>query len=215
VNTLADLVLVSVLLMNLALRGTGRISTCIWHVTVQGVVLGLFPLLVGDRFQVRLLVIGVVVLALKGVVFPQLLFRATRAAGVEQEAPPTIGYTGSVLSGIGLLVVSFWLASSFQLPAGREAVSRLVLPVALATLLTGLLTIVTRRQAIMQVVGYLVLENGVFIFGVALAHEEPLLVEMGVLLDVFVAVLVMGIIVFHISRTFDHIDVEQLSQLRD
>jgi hydrogenase-4 component E len=93
--------------------------------------------------------------------------------------------------------------------------SPLVLPLALATILIGLFLIVSRRKAIMQVVGYLVLENGVFIFGVALAQEEPFLVEMGVLLDVFVAVFIMGIMIFHISREFDHIDVDQLTSLKD
>jgi hydrogenase-4 component E len=67
----------------------------------------------------------------------------------------------------------------------------------------------------MQVLGYLMLENGVFVFGVALAYEDPILVEMGILLDVFVAVLVMGVAMFHISREFDHIDVERLTELRD
>ena len=79
----------------------------------------------------------------------------------------------------------------------------------------GLFLIVSRKTALMQVVGYLVLENGIYIFGMALAQEEPLLVEMGILLDVFVAVFVMGIAIFHISREFDHIDVDQLTSLKD
>jgi hydrogenase-4 component E len=65
------------------------------------------------------------------------------------------------------------------------------------------------------VIGYLLMENGIYIFGIALAHDEPLLVEMGVLLDVFVAVFVMGIAIFHINRAFDHIDVDQLKSLKD
>ena len=63
--------------------------------------------------------------------------------------------------------------------------------------------------------GFLVMENGIYAFGVGLVLESPLLVELGVLLDVFVAVLVMGIIIFHISREFDHIDTHELSTLRD
>ena len=90
-----------------------------------------------------------------------------------------------------------------------------VLPVALATILTGLLLIVSRRTALSQVIGYLVLENGILAFGAGLALEEPLIVELGVLLDVFVAVFVMGIAIFHISREFDHIDVDQLTLLKD
>jgi len=82
-------------------------------------------------------------------------------------------------------------------------------------MLTGLFVIVSRFNALNQVVGYLVLENGVTMFGLLLAPEVPFLVEMGILLDVFVAVFVMGITIFHISREFEHIDVEQLTTLRD
>jgi len=66
----------------------------------------------------------------------------------------------------------------------------------------------------MQTLGYLAMENGIYAFGLAFAVEEPLLVEMGVLLDVFVAVFVMGIAIYHISREFDHIDTDRLSALR-
>ena len=83
------------------------------------------------------------------------------------------------------------------------------------TTLTGLLIIVSRRKALTQVVGYLAMENGIYAFGAALAVKEPLLLEMGVLLDVLVAVFVMGITIHHISREFDHIDTDRLSELKD
>jgi hydrogenase-4 component E len=89
------------------------------------------------------------------------------------------------------------------------------MPGALFTTLTGLMMIISRKNALTQVAGYLVMENGIYAFGVILAVEEPLLVEMGVLLDVFVAVFVMGITVYQISREFDHIDTDRLSELKD
>jgi hydrogenase-4 component E len=215
-TTFAEMILVFVLLTNLTLLGSARLSTCIRQVASQGMVLGLLPLLVGTEGPgVRLFLVAAVILAMKGFVFPKLLFRSLRSANVVHESTPIVGHTASVVLGIAILIVSFWLTSRFPLPEGQQPVSNLVLPVAVATILTGLLLIVSRRLALMQVVGYLVLENGIFIFGVGLAHEEPLLIEMGILLDVFVAVLVMGIAMFHISRTFDHIDVDQLSRLRD
>ena len=151
--------------------------------------------------------------ALKGYVIPKMLFRSLRSANIRHEVQPAVGFAASVVVGVILLGVSFWMASRVTLPFAP--VSSLVLPVGLATILTGLFLIITRKKALTQVVGYLVLENGVSIFGIALAHEEPLLVEMGILLDVFVAVFAMGIAIFHISREFDDIDVEQLAQLRD
>ncbi len=112
-----------------------------------------------------------------------------------------------------ILCLSFWMASRLTPP--QPLASPLILPFALTTILIGLFLIVSRKTALMQVVGYLVMENGIYIFGVALAQEEPFLVEMGVLLDVFVAVFVMGIAIFHINREFDHIDVDQLTSLKD
>ena len=86
---------------------------------------------------------------------------------------------------------------------------------AIFCVLCGLLLIVSRNTAIMQVIGYLAMENGIYCFGWAFAVEEPLLVEMGVLLDVFVAVFVMGITIYHLSREFDSIETDQLTSLKD
>jgi hydrogenase-4 component E len=214
VNSLIDPVLVFVVLVNLALLGSSRLAACVRLSAAQGMALGILPLLVAIHgIGGRVVLLALVIFILKGVVFPQLLLRAIRFADVRHEVEPIVGYAASVLLGILTLAASFWMASRFELP--RPVPSPLVLPLALATILIGLFLIVSRRTAIMQVVGYLVLENGVFIFGMALAQEEPFLVEMGVLLDVFVAVFVMGITIFHINREFDHIDVDQLTSLKD
>jgi hydrogenase-4 component E len=142
-----------------------------------------------------------------------LLSRVLQESGVHREVEPVVGYIGSLLLGMLTLAVSFWLSARLPLP--RPAISVLVVPVALFTTLAGLFLIVTRRTALTQVLGYLVLENGIYVFGVSLAQDTPMLVELGVLLDVFVAVFVMGIAIFHINREFDHIDTEQLTSLRD
>ena len=89
------------------------------------------------------------------------------------------------------------------------------MPASLATVLTGFLVLTTRRKAITQVVGYLVLENGIFIFGLLLVEAMPFLVEIGVLLDLFVGVFVMGIIIDHINREFSSLDTEHLTSLRE
>ena len=81
--------------------------------------------------------------------------------------------------------------------------------------LVGLFVIISRKKALTQVLGYLVLENGIYAFGVGIAQSAPLIVELGVLLDVFVAVFVMGITIFHINRQFDHIDTDRMAFLRD
>jgi hydrogenase-4 component E len=87
--------------------------------------------------------------------------------------------------------------------------------VALFTIFVGLFMIVTRKKALTQVLGYLTLENGIYAFGLGVAQEWPLIVELGILLDIFAAVFVMGIAIFHINREFDHIDSDRLSTLKD
>ena len=78
----------------------------------------------------------------------------------------------------------------------------------------GLFVIVSRKKAISQILGYLVMENGMYVFGVVILREMPLLVDLAVLLDAFAAVLVMGVAVYHINRAFDHMDVDQLDTLK-
>ena len=94
-------------------------------------------------------------------------------------------------------------------------VSPLLVSSAIFTVSCGLLLIVSRNTAVMQVIGYLTLENGIYAFGWAYAVEDPLLVEMGVLLDVFVAVFVMGITIYHLNREFDSIETDELAALKD
>ena len=95
------------------------------------------------------------------------------------------------------------------LPLAPEHVGSLLVPASLATVLTGFIMLTTRRKAITQVVGYLVLENGIFIIGLLLHEAMPFLVEVGVLLDLLVGIFVMGIVINHISREFQSLDVDR------
>ena len=206
-NPWIDLVMVCLVLSNLMLVGSSRIGVCIRFVALQGILLGLLPLTLHHWF------LAAVSIAIKGIVFPWLLFRAMREANVRREVEPYVGFSSSLLIGVATLVVSSRLAT--RLPSPLPAISTLILPVALFTMITGLFLIVSRRQALTQVIGYLALENGVFTFGMGFVREAPVIVEMGILLDIFVAVFVMGITIFHISREFDQIDTEQLTSLKD
>jgi hydrogenase-4 component E len=209
-----DVLLVLIVVANLSLLGSARLRTCIRIVAVQGVALGILPLLVpGDTPLTRLALQAAVSILLKAVVFPWLLQRAVRSVAITSEVEPYVGFPLSLLVGLALLGVSFIGAA--KLPALQGQASALTVPAALFTLLVGLFVIVSRKKAVTQVLGYLAMENGIYAFGVALAEKEPFLVEMGILLDVFVGVFVMGIIIYHISREFDHVDTDRLSVLKD
>jgi hydrogenase-4 component E len=209
-----DVILILVVLTNLRLLGSSRLGASIRTVAVQGILVGLLLLLApghGVLWQILVLAIGS--MALKGIVFPRLLLRALREADIRREVEPFVGSVTSLLVGIAALAASFWLGQRLPLP--NPMTSPLLVPVALSSILIGLFLIVSRRKAVSQVLGFLVLENGIFTFGVGLVQELSLLVELGVLLDVFVAVFVMGIMIFHISREFDHLDADRLSTLKD
>ncbi|HEY3157186.1 MAG TPA: hydrogenase [Candidatus Eisenbacteria bacterium] len=213
-HSLLDTLMVLLVFTNLRILGLSRINASIRTVAAQGVLLGLVALVANaDHLTGRILLIAVAGIALKGIVFPVLLFRALRAVKIRREVEPFVGYIPSVLAGVAAFLVSLWVAARLPLP-GRPP-SDLIVPAALSTLFVGLLVIVSRKKALSQTLGYLVFENGVYAFGVGVAYEAPALVEMGILLDVFVAVFVMGIIVFHIAREFDSIDTTRLATLKE
>jgi hydrogenase-4 component E len=206
--------LVLLMLTNLWLLGSSRLLSCIAAVSVQGVLLGALPLLVRiDAPLWRLLLQTGISLGLKGIIFPLLLLRAVRSVDARREMEPFVGYSASLLIGIALLAGSLFVGSRLEIPGGIAPL--LLVPAALFTALTGLFVIVSRKSAIVQVLAYLAMENGIAAFGLALAEQEPLLVEMGTFLDAFVAVFVMGITIFHINREFDHIDSHRMSSLKD
>ncbi len=212
-NSSVDTIMVFLVLTNLMLLGLSRMGTCIRVVAGQGIALGLLPLLLHtDILEIHLWVLSAAIIGLKGLAFPWMLSRTLRDIDVNREVEPFVGYGLSVVMGPLALAMCLWISSGLPLPA--ETTSSLVVPVALFTIMAGLFLIVSRKKALTQVLGYLVLENGIYTFGVALAGKQPILVEMGILLDVFVAVFVMGITIFHINREFDHIDTDRLSSLR-
>ena len=206
-----DSVMILLTLTNLIVLGTGRLSACIRIVACQGVALGILPVLTGS-FDTELLVFSAVMVTVKGVVFPAMLLRTLRQLNINRENDPYVGYGHSLLIGILAFVFSWWIGIGLPLPETIK--SPMVAPVSLFTLIVGLFLIVSRKKALTQVIGYLILENGIYAFGVSVVHKQPLLIELAILLDIFVAVFVMGITIFHISRQFDHIDTDRLSGLR-
>ena len=213
-NNAIESILIFLVLTDLVLLGSSRLRNAIRIVAAQGVALGLLPLLAhGHGALWPAVLLGAGSAGIKGLVFPALMNRALRETNASREIEPFVGYILSLLIGVGGLAVSFGFGSRLPLP--WAAPSSLLVPAGLFTMWTGLFLIMARRKAITQVLGYIVMENGIFTLGMVLVEAMPLLVELGVLLDIFVAVFVMGIIVFQINREFDHIDSDQLSALKE
>jgi hydrogenase-4 component E len=216
-QTVTDCVLVLVILLNLGMLAVSRLASGVRLFAMQSLLLAFLPLaaevLEGESPGVHALAIAVGTIAIKVIVIPHILLRIIRTGEVHREVEPFIGFTASVFVGALLVIGSFAVATRLPLPTAP--VSKLIVPVALATLLLGLLTLVSRLKAITQVLGFLVLENGVFVLGLLLLEQTPLLVEMGILLDLFVGVFIMAIVVYQIRREFDHMDTHLLDSLKE
>jgi hydrogenase-4 component E len=212
-HTLVGPLLVFVLLLNLFLLGTSRLTAVINASAAQGVILGALTLCVHEGFGTWMVLITIVTILVKGVLIPGMLLRAIRDAAIRREIEPFIGFLPCLL--LGALGTGASLVFARTLPLAKEHVASLLVPSAMATVWTGFLVLTTRRKAITQVVGYLVLENGIYIMGLTLLHAMPFMVEMGVLLDLFVGIFVMGIILNHIRREFSSLDTARLSALKE
>lgn len=208
-----EVLLLMVLLSCFAVLVTDRLSACIRIMAAQGVLLGLLPIWIAPAISVHIVLIVVGTIVIKAIVLPRVLLWAIRESAVRRELDPAIGYGASVLVGLAATAIAFALAA--RLPALPDPTLPLLIPVSLAVLMIGLIVLTTRRKALSQVVGYLMLENGIFLYGLTLANGMPLLVEMGVLLDVFVGVFIMGLVVFQISRELETLDSRRFAESRD
>ena len=199
--------------LNLVALGSSRLPSVIRAMVVQGMILGLLPLVIEPDFEWMAALLALVTVTVKGFVIPTLLRRAMRMANIEREIEPFIGFVPSLLLGaVGTIAA---VAAARALPLLPEHANTLLVPGALASVFTGFVLLVGRVKAISQVCGYLIMENGIYLFGMLLIHSTPLLVESGILLDLIVGVFVIGIIVDRIQRAFDSLDTRKLTVLRE
>jgi hydrogenase-4 component E len=199
--------------LNLLALGSSRLPSVIRTMAVQGMALGLLPLVLETDFDWLVVLVAGVTLLVKGFVIPTLLRRAMRAANIDREIEPFIGFVPSLLLGAAGTMAG--VAAARALPLLPEHTGTLLVPGALAAVFTGFILLVGRVKAISQVCGYLILENGIYLFGMLLIRTTPLLVESGILLDLTVGVFVIGIIMDRIQRAFDSLDTRKLTVLRE
>jgi len=208
-----NLLLAAIMLINFMLVASSRVSKCIQLAAFQGGILGLVLVLMHERWTVLVLLMAMSTAAIKGILIPYMLNRAQDRMKAQREPEPYVGYTTSlVLAAVGT-GLAFLLARHLPLQAGN--LGTLFVPASIMALFTGFLLLITRKRALLQVVGYLVLENGVYLFSLLLVKEMPLLVETGVLLDLVVGIAVMGIVINHIQTAFDSQDTHRLAHLKD
>jgi len=214
-NSLIETILIILIIANLVILGsTKKVKRSINIFALESALIGLLILLFHNNdLQVKFIFLIVITILVKSILIPWLLLRSTTNLSLNTKAEPFIGYSTSLIAGMIALMVSLWLGTNLSFPIKPNF--SLIIPVAFYMIFVGLFLIVTRRKAINQVIGYLILENGIYIFGAFLVTNVAFLVELGILLDLVGGVFIMAIALFHINENFEHIDISRLSNLKD
>ena len=213
-DVLIDFLSMVIVLTSFLMLSSSRVSVYIRMAMLQGILLGAITLLFGyPHWDIRIFILAFGNILLKSVIFPWFIMRAVRQVKVKRELNPLIGFNTSVFFGVVIFSFAMWLSLRLQ-PFHHKQV-QIELATSMFMIAVGLFMIISRSKAITHVVGYMVLENGIYLMGVALMIDDPLIVELGVFLDIFVAIFIMGIIIHQIEQQFDSLDVRELSHLRD
>ena len=183
---------------------------------IQSFLLGLVAFLVAVGYaETHILIAAVLTVAVKGIVIPYALTKIINRIKVHKEIDFNINITTSLLLCALLVIVADSVAKPIleAQQVSDRAVFR-VLPVSIAVMMIGMFIMIARKQAVSQIVGLLTMENGIFLSGLSITHGMPLIVEVGIFFDIFVAVLILGVFVFRINQTFDTINMDVIRRLR-
>jgi len=208
-----QLALIILLLNDLALLACNRLPTMVKMIVVQGVLISLLLILANKNPSVETFVLAGAIFAIKGLLLPVLLTHTRRHTWHDPQLRPYLGHGFSVIVGLLGIVFSLWLER--HLPVEPGLFPALLIPAALTTLFCGFTLVVCRSRALAQIIGYLVAENGIFLFGIPLMEHGGVSFELALLLDVFAAVLVMGVAMTHINDSFDTTNSDFFCNLHD
>lgn len=205
-------ILVIILVMNLFALGTSRILSVIRIIGFQGALLGTIPLF-HEHLTIPSVTAAAAAIVLKGIIIPNIMIKALRDANIKKEMEPLIGFMPSII--IGAAATAFALLFSVESSHAGGEPGNLIIPASIATISCGFILLTSRFKALSQVLGYLLLENGIYIFSILLVKAIPLVVEMGMLLDLFVGIFVISIITNRINRAFSSMDTRSLISLKE
>ncbi|WP_321939363.1 formate hydrogenlyase [Paraburkholderia sp. J8-2] len=202
------------LALSFAMLSQRRILSLIHLYALQGVALVLANLILGSvTGDAHLYVSAGLTLVLKVGVIPWILYRLVRRLDVQADVEPLINIPTTMLIGIVLVIVAFNVASPISQLA--TSVAHGTLGIALACVLLSFMMMITRAKAIPQVIGFLSMENGLFFAATAATNGMPMIVELGIGLDVLVGLLILGVFMFQIREQFDSLDIHHIEKLKD
>lgn len=193
------------------LTRTSRLATAVHILLVQSAVVAAACAVAGwQAAETHMFIAALLTIVVKAGLIPYALLRLVRLLKHEREVNPLVGANTSSLAAVGAMVLAYGLIER-ALPA---VVSRDTVATAVALVLIGLFLIITRKQAIMQIVGLITVENGLYLLGLSTTRGLPLIIELGIFFDVLVAVTVMVILTFRLKRSFQTTDTSILKKLK-
>jgi len=210
INVLAAIML----LIAFAMLSQRRILSLIELFAWQGLVLSLSTFIVAyTTGQTHLYFSGILTVALKVIALPWILYRLLNRLNIRWDVETLLNIPTTMLIGIALVIFAFNLAQPISQLA--NTVTRATLGIAMACVLLSFLMMITRRKAVPVVIGFLAMENGLFFAATSATYGMPMVVELGIALDVLVGAFIFGIFFFHIRETFDSLEVRHMEKLKE
>jgi hydrogenase-4 component E len=202
------------LMLAFAMISQRRVVSLVHLFTMQGATLALATAVVGYvTDQHHLYLSAGLTFALKVLLIPWLLHRVIDRLGIRWDVETLINIPTTMLIGIGVVIFAFNLA--IPISQLSSALASGTLGIALACVLLSFLMMITRAKAVPQVIGFLAMENGLFFAATAATYGMPMVVELGIALDVLIGVLILGVFMFQIREQFDSLDISHLENLKD
>lgn len=202
------------LMLAFAMISQRRVVSLINLFTMQGATLALVTAVVGYATnQHHLYLSAGLTMLLKALLIPYLLHRIIDRLDIRWDVETLINIPTTLLIGIGVVIFAFNLA----LPISQlsSALASGTLGIALACVLLSFLMMITRAKAVPQVIGFLAMENGLFFAATSATYGMPMVVELGIALDVLIGVVILGVFMFQIREQFDSLDIRHLEKLKD
>ncbi|GAB6096539.1 hydrogenase [Desulfatiferula olefinivorans] len=208
-DTILSLVLLSILFS----FGSSLLPGLIEVIAFQGVVVSIVPLFLTHDLVAGDIVFTLVTLLIRGIVIPLCIYLAIKRIAIRREVEPIIGFHASILAGLVMIVSAAFVSRMFDVPS--ISASALLLPTTISLLVGGMFILIARRNAIAMVLGYIMMENGIYLVGTTFSVRALHIVEFGILLDILAAVMIMAIILQNINMTFDDVDTALLRTLKE
>ena len=203
-----------ILLLSFAMLAQRRVLQLVDLFALQGFALFLSTLVMAFKTgQHHLFYSAGLTLVLKAILLPWILHRLMRKLHIKSEVEPLINIPTTMLIGLGLVVIAFNVAQPISNLS--STIARGTLGIALATVMLAFLMMITRRKAITQVVGFLAMENGLFLAATSATYGMPMVVELGIALDVLVGMVILGVFFFQIRDQFDSLDIHHMEKLKE